>query len=91
MGAKVLVPHHIVYRSFPTETVVLNLNSGTYHGLNHTGGRMIEALDELGEVKQVAVTLQREFSVPMARIQADLCRFCEELLEKGILQLDTRG
>jgi hypothetical protein len=87
MGATVRVPEHVVYRPFPAETVVLNLESGTYHGLNRTGGRMLEALDQLGEVKQVAAVLQGEFDQPTARIQADLCRFCQDLIEANVLEL----
>ena len=65
MGATVRVPANVVYRPFPAETVVLNLDTGTYHGLNNTGGRMLELLDQLGEVKQVAGVLQAEFDQPM--------------------------
>ena len=46
LTCKVTVPQHVVYRSFPTETVVLNLNTGKYHGLNATAGRMLDELEE---------------------------------------------
>jgi len=39
------VPNNVVYRTFAYETVVLNLNTGKYHGLNRTAGRMLESLD----------------------------------------------
>ena len=28
------IPQHVVFRGFATETVVLNLETGKYHGLN---------------------------------------------------------
>jgi Coenzyme PQQ synthesis protein D (PqqD) len=87
MGATVRVPDHVVYRSFPAETVVLDLDTGTYQGLNHTGGRMLEALDRLGAVKRVAAELAEEFQQPVPRIQFDLCRFCQELLGRGLIEL----
>lgn len=87
MSATVKVPSHIVHRAFPAETVVLNLETGTYHGLNHTGGRMLEALDQVGHVKDVAVQLAAEYERPLGEIQADLCRFCQDLLERGVLEL----
>ena len=39
------LPDHVVYRTFVYETVVLNLQTGKYHGLNRTGGRMLELLE----------------------------------------------
>ena len=42
LASKVTRPQHVVYRSFPSETVVLNLQTGSYHGLNATAGRMLD-------------------------------------------------
>jgi hypothetical protein len=81
------VPNHIVHRSFPQETVVLNLTSGTYHGLNHTGGRMLAALEQHGHVATVAIELAAEFEAPLGELQADLCLFCDDLLKRGIIEL----
>ena len=41
LQGKLRVPDHVVYRSFPGETVALNLNTGRYHGLLHSGGRYV--------------------------------------------------
>lgn len=83
----VRVPGHVVHRRFPSETVVLNLETGMYHGLNHTGGRMLEALEELGRVRDVAAKLAAEFEQPVAAIEADLCSFCASLLERRLVTL----
>ena len=45
LSASVVLPQHVVYRAFATETVILNLRSGMYHGLNPTGARMLAALE----------------------------------------------
>src|SRR5262245_54117632 len=84
MGATVLVPNTTVHRSFPAETIVLDLNEGVYHALNHVAGRMLELLEELGRVRVVADRLAEEFDHPPARIQRDLCRICEELHQRGL-------
>lgn len=39
LAARPPVPDHVVYRAFVDETVVLNLDTGRYHGLNAVGGR----------------------------------------------------
>ena len=40
----VRVPDHVVYRDFAEQTVVLNLRTGRYHGLNETSSQMLDAL-----------------------------------------------
>ena len=44
LAARPSVPEHVVYREFVQETVILNLETGTYHGLNPSGGKMLETL-----------------------------------------------
>lgn len=87
MGATVRVPSNVVHRSFPAETIVMDLNAGVYHGLNHVAGRMLELLEELGRVRAVADRLAQEYDHPPAQIQRDLCRVCQELLDRGLIEL----
>ena len=87
MGAEMRVPANVVHRSFPAETIVLDLNAGVYHGLNHVAGRMLELLGELGKVRAVADRLAEEYDASPAKIQADLCRVCQELLDRGLVEL----
>jgi hypothetical protein len=88
MGATARVPSNVVHRSFPAETIVLDLNAGVYHGLNHVAGRMLELLDELGRVRAVADRMAQEYDAQPAQIQRDLCRVCQELLDRGLIKLD---
>lgn len=87
MGATVRVPSNVVHRTFPAETIVLDLNAGVYHGLNHVAGRMLELLSEHGRVRIVADRLAEEYEASPARIQRDLCRVCQELLDRGLIEL----
>jgi len=86
MGATVRVPDHIMHRAFPAETVVLNLNSGTYHGLNHTAGRILAALEEIGDVAEVVRRLAQEYGQPGARVQVDVCHLCQNLSDRGVIE-----
>jgi hypothetical protein len=87
MGATVRVPNTVVMRTFPAEVIVLDLNAGVYHGLNHVAGRMLELLTEEGRVRSVADRLAQEYDHPPAQIQRDLCRLCAELLERELIEL----
>jgi len=85
---RVTIPQHVVFRSFVEETVVLNLESGRYHGLNRTAGRMLELLGELGEVEAVALQLADETGAPQEQVGADIHAFCESLAERGLIEVE---
>jgi Coenzyme PQQ synthesis protein D (PqqD) len=80
------VPQHVASRSFPTEMVLLNLNTGKYHGLNPTGGRMFEVVDRCGDFELAVATLATEFDQPLETVRADLRELCASLVERGLLE-----
>jgi hypothetical protein len=88
LTAKVRVPQHVVYRSFPTETVALNLNTGKYHGLNATAGRMLEALERADSLRAAAAELAAGYGQPQDVVEKDLCELCAALLERGLIETD---
>jgi Coenzyme PQQ synthesis protein D (PqqD) len=88
LAAAVRVPQHVVFRSFPVETVVLNLSTGTYHGLNPVGGRMLEALGREATVGAAAASVARSYSQPLEEVERDVCELCAMLLERGLIELD---
>jgi hypothetical protein len=87
----VKVPQHVVYRAFANETVVLNLLTGKYHGLNPTGGRMLEVLDGSAKVRDAGEKLAEEYGRPPVEIEGDLYEFCLELLEYGLIEMNGSG
>lgn len=90
LASKITVPQHVVYRSFPSETVVLNLQTGRYHGLNATAGAMLEALERAACVRDAAVAVASDYEQPEAVIEHDMCALCRVLLERGLVELDVR-
>jgi hypothetical protein len=88
LNSRTSVPQHVVYRSFPSETVVLNLETGKYHGLNATAGRMLEALEKAETVGDAAVELAASYDQAQAAIELDLCELCNALLERGLIDID---
>ncbi len=87
LDARLTLPEHVVHRSFVTETVVLNLQTGHYHGLNPTGARMLEVLGDAPSVRQAAIVLADEYDHDLETVQADLVAFCAELLERRLLEV----
>ena len=89
LAMRIKVPRHVVYRSFPSETVVLNLQTGKYHGLNPTAGRMLDAVERAGLVRDAAVEVAGEFGQSQPAIERDMCELCQALLERGLVEIDS--
>jgi Coenzyme PQQ synthesis protein D (PqqD) len=84
-ASTVRVPEHVVFRSFAQETVVLNLQTGTYHGLNPTAGRMLEALQRHPVIAEAAANVAQEYGQDAAKVETDLRELCEGLRSRGLL------
>jgi len=91
LAAKVRVPEGVVYRAFPQETVMLNLSTGRYHGLNPTAGRMLETLERSKSVADALSELISEYEAPAGEIERDLRNLCMALLERELIELEDRG
>ena len=90
LDATVRIPNHVVYRAFVRETVVLNLETGRYHGLNPTAGAMLSALESAGSIRGALRSLTEKFPDGSDRLEHDLLRFCEDAAQRGLIAL-TEG
>ncbi len=86
--SRITVPDHVAYRSLPSETVVLNLQTGRYHGLNPTAGSMLEALERAACVGDAAAAVAEEYGQAPALVERDMCELCDALLARGLIRLD---
>ena len=84
------VPDHVVMRAFATETVVLNLRTGSYHGLNPVAGRMLELLQDRGDPRAVIDGIAAEWEVDRERVERDVTALCADLLERGLIERAQR-
>jgi hypothetical protein len=89
LKAHARTPDHVVYRTFVAETVILNLNTGKYHGVNQSGGHMLEVLEKVGSVEQAASVLAGDYGRPLEEIQDDLCQFCQDLEQRDLIVLSS--
>ncbi len=86
LDARARLPQHVVHRSFVAETVVLNLRTGKYHGLNPTAGRMLEALEAAPTVGEAVPVLADEYGLEQQQIRNDLLALTRGLLERGLIE-----
>jgi hypothetical protein len=86
LTAGVRVPEHVVHRDFPDESVVLNLDSGMYHGLNATAAKVLAELESSSSVAAAIERLAAEFGQPRELVERDVLSLCRSLAERGLIQ-----
>ena len=75
----------VIFRALGAEAVVLNLQSGTYFGLNSVGTRiwlLLEHHDLAGTCEQ----LSAEYDAPRERIKSDVLALVDSLEGKGLVE-----
>ena len=79
------VPAHVMARQLGEDCVMLDLESGTYYGLDPVGARVWQLLGEGATLAQVCDALEREYDAPRATIEADVTRLARELAANGLV------
>jgi Coenzyme PQQ synthesis protein D (PqqD) len=87
LDACLRLPGHVVHRSFIAETVLLNLQTGNYHGLNPVGGVMLEAVNDAPSVRRATEQVAARYGEDPAVVEADLLALCTSLLERGLMEV----
>lgn len=86
-GLQAMVPEHVVFRDLPSETVLLHIETGAYHGMDEAGSRCFDALRKSPDLQSACDVLARDSGVAEERIRRDLVAFCSELVSCGLLEL----
>ena len=85
---KVLVPPDVLFRNLlDGESVILNLKTGTYFGLDEVRTRMWAALTNSESVQEAFASLLAEYAVDAERLQRNLDEFVNRLAGRGLLEM----
>jgi len=88
LANKVRPGRDVVFRELGGETVLLNLRTGVYYGLNETGAAMWSRLVECRDPARVLGALARDYAVAPDRLERDLKDLIAALTDKGLLEAD---
>jgi hypothetical protein len=80
------VPSQVMSRLVGDETVLLDLASGIYFGLDGVGKRIWEAIAEGRNIEETATIITAEYEVEEAQAKADVIDFIGNLVERGLLE-----
>jgi hypothetical protein len=84
---QVSVPKHILVRTFENESVLLNLETESYHGLDDVGTRMWQALTQAENIQRAYESLLSDYQVDETTLRQDLQVFLQELVSRGLVEL----
>lgn len=84
---RVAVHPSVICRELSGETVLLNLESGVYYGLDAVGTRVWQLLQQGKTVADVCDVMVEEYDVAPEVLRDDVSRLVEELRERGIATL----
>lgn len=79
------LPSTVLVRRFEDESVVLDLISEQYFGLDDVGTRMMDALCATGSVEAASLQLVREYDVEPEVLANDLLDMAGKLVKRGLL------
>ncbi|MCH8744259.1 MAG: PqqD family protein [Chloroflexi bacterium] len=83
----VTIPQEVLFQDLGEETVLLNVATGKYHGLNGVGSRIWELIQESNPMEMVLATLLDEFEVSSKTLEDDLSQFLGVLQSKGLIEI----
>ena len=85
---RVRVPDDVLISNLQEESVILNLDSERYFGLDGVGTRMFSVLTNSDSIEAAYVALAREYDVDRNVLREDLLVLVENLLQQGLVAID---
>ena len=85
LSEKVTIPAQVMAREIGDETVILDLASGTYYGLDPVGARIWQLMADGRALAQVCETMMSEYEVTRETIKRDVLALVQTLAEKQLV------
>jgi len=85
LSDKVTIPPQVMARTVGDETVILDLATGTYFGLDPVGARIWALMEEGKTLAEVCERMLDEYEVTREQLEQDTLRLAEELAGQGLI------
>lgn len=82
---RVRVPDDVLISKLQEESVILNLDSERYYGLDDVGTRFLTVLNTADSIEAAYEVLRDEYDVNAHSLRQDLLELVEDLVKQGIL------
>ena len=85
LETKPTIPPQVMSRLVGEETVILDLESGIYFGLDGVGKRIWETVIDGSSLGEAVLIIVTEYEVEEAQARTDVLEFAGNLVERGLL------
>jgi coenzyme PQQ synthesis protein D (PqqD) len=82
---RVTVPDDVLISHLQEESVILNLDSERYYGLDDVGTRFLSILTTSESIEAAYERLRHEYDVDPQVLRSDLLSLVENLIDQGLL------
>ena len=87
LSSHVRIPADVLAHDLQGETVILNLNTGVYWGLDPVGTRVWQLLQQQARVGAILETLLTEYDAAEDQLRQDLLNLLSRLMENGLVEV----
>ena len=87
LNQTVVLSPEVISQEVSGETVLLDLDSENYFGLDEVGTRIWQLLQETGQLQAVYDTLLAEYAVAPEQLLQDLEKLLSEIQAAGLIRL----
>ena len=84
---RVTVPDDVLISRLQEESVILNLDSERYYGLDDVGTRMLTVLSTSSSIEAAYELLREEYDVDGELLRRDLLSLVEQLVDQGLVKI----
>lgn len=81
------MPSNVLIRFLDQESVLLNLDTERYFGLDAVGTRMWQVVTGAANLETALTQLLEEYDAPPEKLRTDLSILLEHLIENGLIAL----
>ena len=87
---RVKLPDDVLISSLQEESVILNLDTERYFGLDDVGTRMLSVLTTSASIEEAYNLLKEEYEVDDDVLKQDLLALVDQLVEQGLIQISNQ-
>jgi hypothetical protein len=84
---RVRVPDDVLISPLQEESVILNLDSERYYGLDDVGTRFLSVLTTANSIDAACQSLAEEYDIDREVLRQDLVALIQNLLQQGIIEV----
>ena len=91
LSCRYQVDSEVTFQKLEEATVLVHLTTGRIHHTNATGSRIWELLEAGKSVGEILTTLEGEFDIAPAQLQAELDTFIQQLSSEKMVRPAGQG